>query len=278
MVDNSNLIQIVGWTADLLIIFCTIPYIRKFRKLEEKTHGQYMIFILCISNLVYPITNIVRFIFLQYGFSDDNFYPITVSSFRFSLFWSAAIAFFSYLILVKKSIVDAQKYIGRALTFCLLATLICPTMIITKTWGLGLKHVAPGLSIIYFPPNNIIFPILGWFLYDIVGTLSPALAILYCYHKIYKELGSQQSMIGFSQATSPKRIFLYVAIPLVCFGPFILADIVFIFRESDFPFWVVFLASTTRRCWGFLNIVAYWFLNPSSTADRTSLEISIIES
>ena len=149
--------------------------------------------------------------------------------------------------------------------------------IITKLWGLSLRHIAPGLSIIYFASESYVFPVIGWFLYDVVGTISPALFILYCYTKIYKELNSASSFIGFSRANNPKRIFVYVAIPLICFCPFVIADIVFIFRESDFPFWVVFVASTARRCWGFLNLMAYWFLNPTSkTANQTNLECSMI--
>ena len=126
--QDADLIQCVGWIADFLIIVCTIKFIMTFRKLDEKTYGQYMIFILCIANLVYPLTNIAKFIVTEYGFSDDNFYPITVSSFRFSLFWSAAIASYSYLVLVKKHIVDTPKYMRQAFFLCCCATLICPTM------------------------------------------------------------------------------------------------------------------------------------------------------
>jgi len=132
--------------------------------------------------------------------------------------------------------------------------------------------------VVYFPPPNFSHQIMGWFIYDVIGTLSNLGVIYYCYSKVYKTLQLNYGFMGFSNSINPKRVFIYVAIPTVCFAPWALADIVVIFFDAIYPFWLIFIVSTARRCWGFLNLLAYWFLSPyQAKSISPSLECSLNE-
>ena len=93
----------------------------------------------------------------------------------------------------------------------------------------------------------------------------------FCYLRLQQVLrttyGSMMTHIEFS----PVRMYMYVAIPIICFLPWIIMDLVYIFINGPFPFWAVAVACTLRDSWGFLNLLAYWFLG-SNKDEKVDLE------
>ncbi len=74
---------------------------------------------------------------------------------------------------------------------------------------------------------------------------------------------------SFSSKRHSRKLFIYSAIPIICFGPQILGDLFYMIPQNVSPFWVTYTVTTLRRCWGFLNLLAYWFLNPAENQTET---------
>lgn len=274
---QDDIVRYTGWVTDLITAVCALKFLYSFRNLKERTPGLYMVLILSISDLAYPITNMFRLTF-QNGLNGDFFYPLAVYIYRFSLYWSTIIAVFTYFVIAKKKTFDPDRFIIRGAILCLCASLLCPLMIITHLWGISVRPLGPGLSVVYFPPPNLAHQLIGWLIYDVIGTLGALGVILYCYSKVYKALKLTYGYMDFGNGINPKRVFIYVAIPFISFMPWAIADLTIIFANVEYPFWLMITVTTARRCWGFLNLLAYWFLSPYQTKSLTpSLECSLNE-
>jgi len=125
------------------------------------------------------------------------------------------------------------------------------------------KQLGPGLSITAYSNDSLLKLLMGWFLYDVVGTLSPSFIILYCYSRVLNTIKTLYRFVGPSAGDGKRlRFSFYTAIPIICFLPWIIVDLVYSFIDSEMPFLIVFIVTTFRRAWGFLNLLAYWFLRP----------------
>jgi len=53
------------------------------------------------------------------------------------------------------------------------------------------------------------------------------------------------------------------------------------FPENAYPFWISYVVNSLRRSWGFLNLLAYWFLSPAKEETKEDLfeeEVTVHES
>jgi len=280
---EAQLFQYLNWVINTLIVSASLIFYYKFLKLRERTTGHYMIFVLTLSDLIFPAMNMLTTTILKGKVPDDILYIIAVAVYRFSLYWSTAIAIFSYMILAQSQIINSRSFFIKAFFSCFILTFFCPSLIIYNVFGIDIKHLGPGFSTVGFPPSSFLTQILGWLTFDIVGTTVPALIIFICYFKVYQTLKTSYDSIIEQTRITAGRMFIYVIIPFLCFMPWTLADLYNILIGIDYPFSVVILASTLRRCWGFLNLLAYWFLSPgyhgrtSSSATSESLIDSTLE-
>jgi len=97
--------------------------------------------------------------------------------------------------------------------------------------------------------------------FDIIGTLAPIIITFSLYFQVYKVLRIEDDGEMRNKALSnPRRVLNYSFIQFICFFPGILADGVFMFQGKIAPFEIAVIISITRRSWGFLNLLAYWFL------------------
>ncbi len=124
---QDDIIRYAGWTTDLITATCAIKFLWSWRNLRERTPGLYMVLILSIFDLLYPITNMFRLTF-QSSNSGKIFYPIAVYIYRFSLYWSTVISIFTYYVIAKKKTFDPDNFIKRGVLICLGAALLCPLM------------------------------------------------------------------------------------------------------------------------------------------------------
>jgi len=119
-------LSIIGWAINVTVTVSSFIFLRSFSKLREKTNSLYMILILIVANLLFPLTTMIIEPFTETDYK--VFLPLGVGFYRFSLCWSAALALFSYLILVKGKTLDIEYFMRRALITCLLFSLLCPIL------------------------------------------------------------------------------------------------------------------------------------------------------
>jgi membrane-associated HD superfamily phosphohydrolase len=126
MNGQTLILQIIIWTLDIVTILATIAFFCSFRKIEEKNDGLHMIFILTTVDLLSSLFNLLEIFILQ-GPSDVNFVASTETIlFRFSLFWSAAIAIFVHLAYKQYWRYTVRAFLIWAFIICLALSAIYP--------------------------------------------------------------------------------------------------------------------------------------------------------
>ena len=130
-------------------------------------------------------------------------------------------------------------------------------------FGVGVRYLGPGLAAVDYPLVGDTDKILYFVFFNLIPKVIPTLIITWCYVKVgyivrttfsYAMTQSQSQFSAF-------RIFGYIFIPMLCFFPGIIADVVCSYEGTFYPLWVQILVYTVRRSWPFLNILAYWFLS-----------------
>jgi len=107
----------------------------------------------------------------------------------------------------------------------------------------------------------------GWTLYDVIGTLIPCLAICYCYFQVLKSLKTTYAYTPFvsKSAMNSVRIYVYMALPFICFLPFIIMHFLEIFcKDLEVSPKLALAFGILRRLWGFLNLFAFRFFRPEA--------------
>jgi len=132
--------------------------------------------------------------------------------------------------------------------------------ILCHLFGIHTIYRAGGSISIRYPLKGLVDQILFFFFFDLVGTLIPIFITYYLYLQVYKSLKAQEEYCGEPLEENPKKVLWYSYIQLFCFLPGTLSDAIFMFQGRNSPFYVSVLISVTRRSWGFLNLLAYWFL------------------
>ena len=126
--QDSTLLLFFSLSFDFLTIGAIFLFLFKFFRIKEKTPGLYMMLVLCILDLNYPIFNF----FVTVIVSDKQqqpFYGYTRTGLnRLCLWWSAAMAVYCYMILTLKKSVNPKRFMVFGGLGCILASLICPLM------------------------------------------------------------------------------------------------------------------------------------------------------
>jgi len=100
-----------------------------------------------------------------------------------------------------------------------------------------------------------------------LGGLLPIIITLHYYIKAYNILKEIHIYSSF-QAKSPKVLW-FAAIQIVCFLPEVLIDVYFLIIGEEPSMTPAFIMYVLKRCWPFLNLLAYWFLNDVNKARRS---------
>jgi len=140
------------------------------------------------------------------------------------------------------------------------ALLIRHLRILCHLFGIQTIYRAGGSISIRYPLESLANQILFFIFFDLVGTLIPIFITYYLYLQVYKSLKTQEEYSGEPLEENPKKVLWYSYIQLFCFVPGTLSDAFFMFQGRNAPFGVSVFISVTRRSWGFLNLLAYWFL------------------
>jgi len=122
-------------------------------------------------------------------------------------------------------------------------------------------YLGPGAYAFKFTDPENSNQIMFYVLYDILLTIVPVLAIVYCYYQVYKTLKSLYEFAISQSQLNPRKVLLYTLIPILTFVPANIADLIYLLPGDIYPFVVSYFISVSKRSWGFLNLLAYWYLN-----------------
>ena len=121
----------------------------------------------------------------------------------------------------------------------------------------------PGACLIKFPDPEASNKPMFYLVFDILTTLLPVLVTSFCYFKVYQKLKDSYKFHLEQSRINPNKILIYAFIPILCFVPLVVLDPFFTLQGEVLPFPAHMFITVTRRSWAFLNLLAYWFLNPA---------------
>jgi hypothetical protein len=110
-----------------------------------------------------------------------------------------------------------------------------------------------------YPKENLLNQIYYYLVYEVIGTMLPIALTFLFYFKVYKELKTISDV-----DSNPKSVLWYSVIQMICFLPGSLFDGFYMFTNQEPPFWSEFSSSLCNRFWGFLNLLAYFYLRYTS--------------
>jgi len=255
--------QTVGWITNIITTLAASKFTWDFLKLKEKTSSHYMILILTLSDFGYPLKTMLDYLLIKDLQSAYWMSYVGTFVFQWSLYWSTIIAIFTYTLLAGKSTSFCPRnFMKKSVWLCTLLAFACPLMIMFKLFGVSVRYLGPGLAAVDYPLEGALDKILYFVFFNLIAKMIPIIIITWCYLKVgyivrttfsYAMTQSQSQFSAF-------RIFGYIFIPMLCFLPGILADIVCSYQGTFYPLWAQVFVYTVRRSWPFLNIMAYWFL------------------
>jgi len=260
---QQHIIEISHWIVISLSLIGTFVFFRSYRKRREKSTSMYMIFVLSIADLLFPIMNIIVLLFLRDEKSAIVALILEIFLYRISLSWSTCLAISTFLILCKELVFNAKKFMFRGFFASFAFGIICPIAAATGAWGVKIVYTGPGACLLRFPNPEESNKLMFYLVFDIFGTLLPVLMISFCYFQIYKKLKEAYKFHLAQSRINPNKILIYAFIPILCFVPLVASDPFFTLRGEIIPFPLQLFITVTRRSWAFLNLLAYWFLNPA---------------
>lgn len=257
---------------DIACVIILSGFLYSFIKYSNKSYASFMIITLTLSYFGYPAINIYTFLFIHTEEASHTQGAIAVAVSIFNLYWTAAFALFTYR--VSYSIIEAKAFSFKtfiwSITFtCLFATLLFPLMVFLDVWGNKIHFVIHGShNIGSYVEDESSAKIPFILVRDIIGRLVPTLATSICYFKLYYLLRDSMNIVSFSRPAL-LRLFWYSTIPLVCAIPGILNDMNNDWAEIYSSPILTAIIRYLRYFWEFLNLWAYWKLNPLSSSKRT---------
>jgi len=278
--EQARLSETMGWISDSLTITAALVFLCSFIRHKQKTVGHYMILILSISDLIIPLNHMIGLNFQEEELYPKVFFPIMITVLHFSLYWAAAMAYFTYLVMVKKVFFKVRTYVFYSLLVCIFLCPYCSLLPNIPFLQLKVVHLGKGVATVTYATGNHWLRLIDWIIYDVVATLAPVIMIAFCYKKLQESLKSSfiySPYISRNPANSA-RIQLYISIPIICFVPIVGLHFINIFFDNEYPFDVTLFLATLRRTWGFLNLLAYWFFKPEKqTGPGMSNDNSLID-
>lgn len=119
----------VSLVIDVAIILIFSVFLFSFLRNRERNYGIVMILILTISDLGYPLMHIITMIWVRFGLNINVLGPIALTVNCFNLYWTAALALYTYLLfnsIIESKVFHYKRFIYSALFVCLIWSLAFP--------------------------------------------------------------------------------------------------------------------------------------------------------
>jgi len=268
MVNPSDVFHVEAWITNIIIVIASAVFLSKFSRIQTKNYGLYMILILNIADLFFPLLSILTELF---GHTPGiaNFLALCgPTMYKFSLLWSTAIAYFLFLVVRNQKIFDPKKFIYVSFLWCFSISVLYSLLFIWELFGVELEFDS-GVILISYPQNNLLDQILYYLVFEVIGNILPIAITFGLYYKVYKELKiiSQHSS---NIDTNPQSVLWYSVIQMFCFLPGSFLDAYFMFTNQKDPLWSDLVSSLCNRSWGFLNLLAYWYVRYTNEDEKPS--------
>lgn len=126
------------------------------------------------------------------------------------------------------------------------------------------------MASVQFPTSGFMDQMIYFAFNDIIGRILPILISFVCYYKTYTFLRRTADDNVVPLHVEPFKIMYYSIVQVLCFLPGSIADIFFLTNGMKYTFMSGLFVTSLHRCWGFLNLLAYWSLKTSEEARRES--------
>jgi len=126
-----------------------------------------------------------------------------------------------------------------------------------------------GLYSIRYPNDTLFDKVCFFLIADVAAKLIPMIITSVCYYKVYCVIKKSKS----HGDLSPVKTLFYPLSQIVCFAPGVVADFIFLFvlPGQHYPFAAGITINTLHRSWGFLSLMAYWFVKPKEQDEQKLL-------
>jgi len=264
---------------DVAVIITFSAFLLSFLKTCEKNYGLLMILILTLSDLGYPIMNILTTIWHKYNLDINVLGPFALSVNGFNLYWTAALAVYTHLLFDSIKNYKAfhyKRFICSAFLICLAFSLALPLSVALGAWKGKIDiFIRGGYSIGYRllgKDGNLAYFIAR----DVVGKIIPLSATSFYYWKVYKAM--QKASIFFcAPKNNSLRLFWLSMIPIVCTLPGILSDTFRLFSYELNTHFITIPIFFLRYIWEVLNLWIYWSLQQGDRKGSMMMENIPIE-
>ena len=114
----DDILRIIAWTANILTIIVSFIFLICFYRIKGKTAGLYLVLVLSLSDLTYPLLNALTMFFVNGQTAAVVFSAVGVSIYHFSLFWSTVMAIFCYFVLDYRRSVNIKAFVTSSVLCC----------------------------------------------------------------------------------------------------------------------------------------------------------------
>ena len=115
--DHELAFQLSYYIINALILIFSLFFIISFLKLRETNHGVYMILILSISDILFPLLNLYLKLFDGKG-AINVVAPASAGIYQFGLLWSTSIAVFVFVIFKYKKPFNPKLFLVHSFLAC----------------------------------------------------------------------------------------------------------------------------------------------------------------
>ena len=127
--DSEAIFGAMAWTMNGITLAIGSLFLWSSSRTLIKSKALYLTMILNLIDLIFPLINVLTIIF----FDHDSTFTFIITGiiyffYQFSIYWTAALAIFSYLILGWKKSLNLRVFATRSLTYCSLLSLVFPIM------------------------------------------------------------------------------------------------------------------------------------------------------
>jgi len=125
--DHEIAFLITYYIIDFLILISSLVFIISFLKMRDTNHGVYMILILSISDILFPLLNLYLKLFDAKG-AINIVAPASAGIYQFGLLWSTSIAIFVFVIFKYKNPFNPRLFFIHSFLSCIVVSMIVVIM------------------------------------------------------------------------------------------------------------------------------------------------------
>jgi len=185
--DQKTIFSIEAGFFNFVILIASMLFLYRFWRIEQKNYGLYMILVLNITDLAFVAVNFLSQIFMDDAAVSNFFGALGPPIFRFSLYWSASMAYFIYLVIYDQKLFSPKAFFLKSLFWCIILSL--GAFFITLSGAFGVEVIAIGGDVVIKLPMNNLSNQIGYFVvFLLIGTVLPIVITFYLYFQVYKKI------------------------------------------------------------------------------------------